>query len=151
LAPTFAFLFQTLSPGIFFFSRRRKEKTTIEEKKNAEKGGSFLSRSCSALSFLAPFLPFRFCPFVSNTFSWHLFLFKRKKFFKKQRKKNHNKEKNVEKGRSLPLKFQSTLSLLAPVSGLLFLPFCFKRFLLSIFFFSSEKKRKKKHKEKKKP
>jgi len=52
------------------------------------------------------------------------------------------KKKNVEKGRSLPLSSRYTLSLLAPTSGLLFLPFCFKRFLLGIFFFSKEKKKK---------
>jgi hypothetical protein len=37
---------------------------------------------------------------------------------------------------------------LAPTFGLLFLPFRFKRFLLSIFFFSSRRKKKKKHKKK---
>jgi hypothetical protein len=44
--PTYALLFQTLSPGIFFFSSRRKEKKqrkkTIEKKKMQRKEGAFL-------------------------------------------------------------------------------------------------------------
>jgi preprotein translocase subunit YajC len=52
----FAFLFQVLSPGIFFFLSKRKEKEkkkTHREKKNAEKGRSLPSSSCSTLSFFA--------------------------------------------------------------------------------------------------
>jgi len=62
---TFAFLFQILSPSIFFFSSIRKEKKTIKKKKNAEKGRSVPSSSHSTLSLLASC----FCPFVSNAFS----------------------------------------------------------------------------------
>jgi hypothetical protein len=76
-------------------------------------------------------------------------LFSNRKKEKKQRKKYIEKKKNVEKGRNLPSSFHFALSLLAPAYGLLFLPFCFKRFLLGIFFFSSIRKKKKNIKKKK--
>jgi hypothetical protein len=75
--PTFAFLFQTFSLGIFFFSSRRKKKHTHthkekknhRKKKNAKKGGRLPLSSHFALSFLALasillLLPFRFKHFL---------------------------------------------------------------------------------------
>jgi hypothetical protein len=62
---------------------------------------------------------------------------------KKQRKKIIEKKKNAEKGGSLPSNSRSTLSLLAPISSLLFFTFRFKHFLLGIFFFSNKRKEKK--------
>jgi hypothetical protein len=87
-------------------------------------------------------LPSHFCPFVSNPFSWHLFIFKQKK------KKTIEKKKNVEKGGSFPFNSRFSFSLLACTSALPLLPFCFKRFLLA--FFSSQAKKKKKKKKGKK-
>jgi hypothetical protein len=92
LAPASTLLFQTLSPSIFFFSSKRKLKKTkkkklIEKKRNAEKGGSFLSNSHFILSILGPASTLPLLPFVSNIFSWHLFLFEHKKRKEKQRKK----------------------------------------------------------------
>jgi hypothetical protein len=72
LAPTSTLLFQTLSPGIFFFSsgkKEKKEKKNHREEINAEKGKSFPSIFRSALSLRLLLLPFDFCPSVSNTFS----------------------------------------------------------------------------------
>jgi hypothetical protein len=63
---------------------------------------------------------------------------------KNKEKKIIKKKKNVEIGRSLPLSSRFALSLLASASTLMFLPFCFKCFLLSFFFFSSIRKEKKK-------
>jgi hypothetical protein len=61
--------------------KQNKLKKTIEKKRNAEKGESFPLSSRSTLSLLAPastlpLLPSRFYPFVSNIFSWHLFVLK---------------------------------------------------------------------------
>jgi len=67
----------------------------------------------------------RFCPSISNAFSWHLFLLKQKK-----RKNNYRGKKNAKKGRSFPSSSYSTLSLLAPSSALPLLPFYFKCFFL---------------------
>jgi hypothetical protein len=52
------------------------------------------------------------------------------------KKQTHKKKtkKNQEKGRRLPSSSCSTLSLLALASAFLFLPFCFKHFLLASFF-----------------
>jgi hypothetical protein len=75
----------------------------------------------------------RFCPFVSNAFSWHLLLLKHKGK-KKQRKKNHREEKNAEKGGNFPSSSHFALSFLALDFALPLLPFCFKRFLLTSFF-----------------
>jgi preprotein translocase subunit YajC len=123
--PTFALLFQTLSLGIFFFSNRRRKKKqkkkTIEKKKNVEKGRSFPLSSRFAFSLL----PSRFCPSVSNTFSYHLLLLK-------QKEKNHRKEKNVEKGKSLFSSSHSALSL-----WLLLLALCFFPFISSVFSLAS--------------
>jgi hypothetical protein len=73
---------------------------------------------------------------------------------KKTKKKIHKEEKNAEKGGSLPSSFCFALSNLALVSGLLFLAFRFKCFLLGIFLSSIRKERKtqrkKNHKEEKK-
>jgi hypothetical protein len=85
-----------------------------------------------------------FFAFLFQTLSRSIFFFSSKK---KKQKKTIEKKKIVEKGRSLPSSSRSTLSLLAPTFPLLFMPFCFKRFLLGISFFSS--KRKKKYEEKK--
>jgi len=74
LAPTSTLLFQTLSLSIFFFSSIRKGKK--EKKKTIEKK----CREGRELSFKLLFYPFTFgscfCPFVSNTFSWHFLLLK---------------------------------------------------------------------------
>jgi hypothetical protein len=73
---------------------------------------------------------------------------------KKRKRKTIEKKKNAENGGSLPSSSCSTISLLAPTSGLMFLPLRFKRFLLGIFFFLSRRKkrktqRKKNHREEK--
>jgi hypothetical protein len=57
---TFALLFQTICPSIFFFSSRKKEKQNAKKKIYTEKGGSFPLSSHSTLSLLAPVLPFYF-------------------------------------------------------------------------------------------
>ncbi len=62
--------------------QKNKEKNHREEKKCKEE------RELSFKLLLCPFtFGSRFYPFVSNTFSWHLLLFKHKKKKKKQRKK----------------------------------------------------------------
>jgi hypothetical protein len=126
--------------------KHKKRKENHREEKNAEKGRSFPLNSALAFHFWFPLLPFCFCPFVSNTFSWHLLFLKQKKRKEKQRKKNHREEKNVEKEGSLLSNSRSTLSFLAFTFGLLFLAFCFKHFLLASF--SSQHKEKKNHREK---
>jgi len=68
-----------------------------------------------------------------------------KKHKKKTTKKT--KKKNQEKGGNLPSSSCSTFSLLAPASGLLFLHFHFKCFILASS--SSQTKEKKTHIEKK--
>jgi hypothetical protein len=71
--PTFALLFQTLSLGIFFFSSRKKEKKKkkkIIDKKKMQRGeGAFLQAIAMPSHFWLAFLPFHFCPYVSNIFS----------------------------------------------------------------------------------
>ncbi len=97
--------------------------------------------------FWLPLLPLYFKHFLlASSFSQ----------VEEKKKKTLKKKKNAKKWRSLPSSFHSTLSLLAPTFGLLFLPFCFKHFLLRIFFFSSRRekkitqKKKKNHRGKKK-
>jgi hypothetical protein len=133
-------LFQTFSPGIFFFSSRRgkkkhKEKKNHKEEKKCKKG--------KELSFKLPFylLTFGFYFYLPNstllfqTFSPGIFFFSsRRKEKKNKGKKTIEKKNNAEKGGSLPSSF---LSFLAPTYALLFLPFHFKHFLLGIFLFSS--------------
>jgi hypothetical protein len=68
--------------------------------------------------------------------------FQAKEKKRKTKEKNHKKEKNAKKGGSLPSSSRFALSPLTPAYALLFLPFRFKHFLLSIFFFSSKKKKK---------
>jgi len=92
--------------------------------------------------FGSNFSPLAFALFFQK-FTPKIFFFSKRK----KKKKTIEKKKNADKGRSLPSSSRSALSLLAITSSLLFLPFCFKHFLLGIFFFSS--RRKKKHKEKK--
>jgi hypothetical protein len=80
--PSFAFLFQTLSLGIFFFSSKRKEKKTkkkkfIKKKKNVDNRGSFPSSSCYAFSFLVLTSTLLFQTFFPKIF-----------FFSSRRKKN---------------------------------------------------------------
>jgi hypothetical protein len=127
---------------LFFLCNSTTKKTKHTRKKPKKK-----PREGRELTFKLSLYPltfgFRFYPFVSNTFSWHLLFLTQKKRKNKQRKKTIEKKKNAEKGGSLPSSFHSTLSLLAPTSGLLFLPFCFKHFLLGIFFFSSKRKERK--------
>jgi hypothetical protein len=47
------------------------------------------------------------------------------------------------KARSFPLSSCSTLSLLAPTSAILLLPFCFKHFLLASFSSQAKEKKRK--------
>jgi len=131
LAPTFALLFQTLSPSTFFFSSKRKEKKCREGKE---------------LSFKLLLYPFTlcscFCPLASTclfqTLSHGIFFFLNR--LKKNKEKKTIEKKNAEKGRSSPSSSHLALSLLAPASTLLFLPFCFKHLLLCIFFLKQKEK-----------
>jgi hypothetical protein len=131
--PLLPFCFKCFLLAASYSQTKEEEKNHGEEKKCKEgKEFSFKFMFCP-LTFGS-----RFCPSISNTFFWHLLVFKHKK------RKNHKEEKNVEKGGSLPSSFHSAFSLLAFVFGLLlFLPFRFKRFLLAIFFFSSRRKKRK--------
>jgi hypothetical protein len=89
------FVFQTLSPDIFFFSSRRRKKT-IEKKKNAEKGRSLpFKLSLCPLTFGSRFCPHVFAFSIQLLSPWHLLL-------KQKKKKTIEKIKNVEKGGSLP-------------------------------------------------
>jgi hypothetical protein len=90
----------------------------MEKKKNVEKGGSFLSSFCFALSLLAlastlPFLPFCFKQFLLASF-----FSQRKEKKIEQRKKNHREGKNVEKGGSFPSSSHCVLSFLVLAFGL---------------------------------
>jgi Na+/H+ antiporter NhaD/arsenite permease-like protein len=140
--PTFALLFQTLSLRIIFFSSKRKEKKKKKHKKkrNAEKGRSFLSNSCSTLSLLAPASTFPFLPFFPKGFHRET-TYKNPK--KKKKKKNHREEKKCRKWMELsfklllcPLTFGSHSYL--PIVALLFQTLSF-----DIFLFSSKRKEKK--------
>jgi hypothetical protein len=77
-------------------------------------------------------------------------------FFSSRRKekKNHKKEKNVEKGWNFLSSSHFALSLLAPVFALPILPFCFKHFFLASSFSqakeSKKKTKKKNHRKEKK-
>jgi hypothetical protein len=86
----YTLLFQTISPGIFFFSSRRKkknkEKKTIEKKKMQRREGGNLQALLVPFHFWLPFLPFYFCLFASNTFSFSSFSSQAKEK-KTQRKK----------------------------------------------------------------
>ncbi len=97
--------------------------------------------------FWLPLLPSHFCPFVSNVF-FGIFLFSSRRKKRKQTKKKQIEEKKCKEGRELTFKLSLYPLTLAPAFGLLFLPYCFKCFLLGICFFSSKRKEKK-HKEKK--
>ncbi len=119
---TFALLFQTLSPSIFFFSSRRKEKRNHREEKNAEKGKSFRSSSCSTLSLLVPTFAFPLLPFYFKRFLLASSCFQVEG---KEKKKNHREEKECKERRELsfklslcPLTFSSCFW--PPVSALLF-------------------------------
>jgi hypothetical protein len=68
-------------------------------------------------------------------FSLGIFFFSSKrKEMKTKEKKTIKKKKNAKKGVSFPLSSHYALSLLAPASALLLLPFCFKCFFLTSFF-----------------
>jgi len=84
-------------------------------------------------------MPSHFRPFVSNTFFWHLLLFKQKK----RKKKIIDKKKTAEKGGSFPSSYRYALSLLAPPFAFSLLSFCFKRFFLTSFSSKVEKKKRK--------
>jgi hypothetical protein len=132
---------KTLSPGIFFFPSKRKEKK--QRKKKCRKGKKLSFKLLHCLSLLAPtsalsLLPFYFKHFLLISSS------QAKERKKNKGKKTIEKKKNAKKGRILPSTFHSTLSLLAPTFGLMFLPFCFKCFFFNIFFFSSKRKTQRK-------
>jgi hypothetical protein len=93
-------------PSSFSFQTQRRQNTQKNNKKNQEKGRSLPSNS-------------RFYPFVSNTFSWHLFLLKQNKRKQNKGKKNHNEKKNCRERRELSFKL-----LLYPLTfGSCFYPF----------------------------
>jgi hypothetical protein len=114
------------SSSIFFFSSKKKK---LQRKKE--------------LSFKLPLCPFIFgSHFYPLTFVLLFQTFSPDSSIRKEKK-------NVEKGENLLSSSHSTFSPLVLASGLLFLPFCFKCFLLGIFFFSSKRKEKKNTKKKK--
>ncbi len=130
--------------------KKHKEKKNHKEEKNADKGRRFPLNSCFALSLLAPAFALLLLPYCFKRFLLASFYSQ----VEEKKKKTIEKKKNAEKGGSLPSRSRSTTSLLAPTSGLMFLPLRFKRFLLGIFFFLSRRKkrktqRKKNHKEEK--
>jgi len=112
---------------------------------------AFLQVPTLPFHFWVLLLPSHLCPFISNTFSWHLLLLKQKKR-KKTKKKNHREEKNAKKGRSFPLKSHSALSPFGSHFWLLTYALLFQTLSPDIFFFSSKKKQKNKknHREKQK-
>jgi preprotein translocase subunit YajC len=125
-------LFQTLSPGIFFFSNIRKKKTQrkknhIEEKKCKEG---------RELTFKLPLYPLIFgswlCLLVSaflfQTFSFSIFFFSNKR----KRKKKHREEKKCRKGKELTFK----LSLWLLIFGSCFCPPTFALSFQTFFPFS---------------
>jgi hypothetical protein len=80
---------------------------------------TFLQAPTLPFHFWFPLLSSRFCPFVSNAFSYHLLLLKQKK------KKNRKEEKKCKEGRGLTLKrsfcpFTFGSHFWSPVSALLF-------------------------------
>jgi hypothetical protein len=89
LAPAFAF---PLLPFCFkhFLSTSSFQ---AKEKKHTHKRreGDFLQAPVLPSHFWLLLLPSHFCPFVSNTFFWHLLLLKQKK------KKKHKEKKTIEK------------------------------------------------------
>jgi hypothetical protein len=115
---------------VFFFSNTNKTKHTRKQqpKKPREWRELTFKLSLCLLTFGS-----RFYLFVSNTFSWHLLLLKQK-----EKKKNIEMKKNVEKGGSLPSSSCSAFSLLAPAST-----FLFQTLSPGIVFFSSRRKKKK--------
>ncbi len=112
---------------------------------------AFLQVPTLPFHFWVLLLPSHLCPFISNTFSWHLLLLKQKKR-KKTKKKNHREEKNAKKRRSFPLKSHSALSPFGSHFWLLTYALLFQTLSPDIFFFSSKKKQKNKknHREKQK-
>ncbi len=111
--------------------------------------GAYLQATHYALSLLALIFAFPLLHFCFEFFFLASSFFQieeKKKNTKK--KKTIEKKKNAEKGGSLPSSFHSTISILAPASTFLLLPFQFKRFLLASSS-SSQTEGKKNHKEKK--
>ncbi len=100
---TFALLFQTFSPGIFFFSSRRKEKKNTKKKIYVKKGGSFPLSSHSTVSLLALASALLFWTFSP----WHLLILKQ----------NINKQKNTKK-KKMQKKEGAYLSFFASAFGM---------------------------------
>ncbi len=87
------FLFQTLSPNIFFLSKRKKN----QNKTKCRKGKEFTSKLSLYLLSFGSYVWSLVSSLLFQAFSpWHLLIFKQKK-----RKKN-TKKKNAKKGKSLP-------------------------------------------------
>jgi hypothetical protein len=133
---------------VFFFSNIEKTKHIRKQQKETKRRkGTYLQAPTLPSHFWFLLLPSRFCTSISSAFSPNIF------FSKTKEKKNINKKKFAEKGRSLPSSSHSAFSFLAPASGLPLLHFHFKCFLLASFFSQVEEKKntkKKKTIEKKK-
>jgi len=90
------FISNAFSSHLLLF-KQRKEKNT-KKKKCRERERAYLQAPALPSHFWLLLLPSFFCPFVSNTFYWHLLLLKQKK-----KKTIEKKKKNAKKGGSLPL------------------------------------------------
>jgi hypothetical protein len=76
-----------------------------QRRQNTKENNKKKPREGKELTFKLPFylftFGFRFYPFVSNTFSWHLFLLEQKKK-KIKKKKTIEKKINAKKGGNFP-------------------------------------------------
>jgi hypothetical protein len=126
------------------FSSSQTQRRQNTKENNKKKPRERKELTFKLLFYLLTF-GFRFYPFVSNTFSWHLFLLEQKKK-KIKKKKTIEKKINAKKGGNFPSSFQSAFSFLAPAYTFPLLPFYFKRFLLAPSFSQAEEKKRKQRK-----
>jgi hypothetical protein len=119
--PTSTLLFQTFSPGIFFFSRKTQRKRNLKKENKCREGKEISFK----LSLYPLIFGSRFCPLTSSllfqTFFHGIFFFSSKK---KNKEENHREEKKCKEGRELRERKELTFKLsLCPLTfGFCFYP-----------------------------